>query len=71
MRLAVRDAKWIFENIPVGTVVEIFDADELPEGVAKPVPIRIDTESENRGWDPTDPDEENPWTIKTITTEEL
>ena len=71
VRLAVRDAKWIFENIPVGTVVEIFDADELQEGVVKPVPIRIDTESENRGWDPTDPDEENPWTIKNITTEEL
>ncbi|MBR2741897.1 L,D-transpeptidase [Candidatus Saccharibacteria bacterium] len=65
VRLAVRDAKWVFENIPAGTMVEIFDADELPEGVVKPVPIRIDTESENRGWDPTDPDEENPWNAKT------
>ena len=65
VRLAVRDAKWVFENILAGTVVEIFDADELPEGVVKPVPIKIDTESANRGWDPTDPDENNPWNVKT------
>ena len=65
VRMAVRDAKWVYENIPAGTTVEIFDADELPEGVIKPVPITIDVESENRGWDPTDPDEDNPWNAKT------
>lgn len=61
VRLATIDVKWIYENIPAGTTVEIFDADELPEGVTKPTAIKIDEESLNRGWDPTDPDEDNPW----------
>ena len=63
VRLATIDAKWIYDNIPAGTTVEIFDADELPEGVTKPTAIKIDEESPNRGWDPTDPDAENPWKI--------
>lgn len=61
VRLAVRDARWIYENIPDGTEVKIYDADTLPEGVIKPTPIKIDEDSPNRGWDPTDPSPDNPW----------
>ena len=61
VRLAVRDARWIYENIPDGTEVKIYDDDTLPEGVIKPTPIKIDENSPYRGWDPTDPTPTNPW----------
>ena len=60
IRLAVGDVKWIFDNCPVGTTVKIYDGN-IPNGVVKPTPIRIDGTSPNRGWDPTDPDKNNPW----------
>ena len=61
IRLAVIDAKWIYDNIPSGTKVEIYESDTLPDGVVKPSAKKIDVNSEYRGWDPTDPDPENPW----------
>ncbi len=61
VRLAASDAKWIYDNIPYGTTVKIYDAPSLPTGVTKPSPIKIDEDSPNRGWDPTDPDPNNPW----------
>ncbi len=61
VRLAAIDAKWIYDNIGYGTTVEIYDSDTLPSGVVKPSAIKIDENSPNRGWDPTDPDPENPW----------
>ena len=61
VRLAANDAKWIYDNIPYGTTVKIYDAPSLPTGVVKPSPIKIDENSPNRGWDPTDPDPNNPW----------
>lgn len=62
VRLAARDAKWVYDNVEMGTTVEIYDG-ELPNGVVKPEAIRIDVEDERRGWDPTDPDEANPWNM--------
>lgn len=61
IRLAVIDAKWIYDNILFATPVEIYDSDFLPEGVQKPEGIKIDLNNPNKGWDPTDPDENNPW----------
>lgn len=60
VRLCVADAKWIYDNCPSGTVVEIYDSSN-PGPLGKPAPIRIDTSSRFRGWDPTDPDVRNPW----------
>ena len=60
VRLAVADAKWIFENCTKGTTVTIYDSAE-PEPLARPEPIRIDTADSRKGWDPTDPDPANPW----------
>lgn len=60
VRLTVADAKWIYDNCPSGTVVEIYDSSN-PGPLGKPEPIRIDSSSRYRGWDPTDPDEKNPW----------
>ena len=61
VRLAVADAKWLYDNIPAGTIVEIYDSDSLPAGVTKPVATTIPESSPNRGWDPTDPASDNPW----------
>ena len=59
VRLPVRDAKWIYENCPQGTKVRIYDTETLT--VEKPKPIHIDPADPRAGWDPTDPDEDNPW----------
>ena len=60
VRLTVEDAKWIAENCPVGTTVEIYDDDD-PGPLGKPDTLKLDFDSPNRGWDPTDPNENNPW----------
>ena len=61
IRLCVRDAKWIFDYCPIGTPVELYDDENDPGPLGKPEPITIDLTSENKGWDPTDPDPNNPW----------
>lgn len=60
VRLAVVDAKWLVDNCPEGTTVEIYDDDD-PGPLGKPEALTIDVASENAGWDPTDPDKKNPW----------
>ena len=60
VRLAVRDAKWIYNNCSSGATVNIYNGN-LPPGVYKPAAIKIDGNNPNRGWDPTDPDQNNPW----------
>lgn len=57
VRLSVEDAKWIIENCPSGTTVEIYNSSD-PGPLGKPSPIRIPA---NCKWDPTDPDDRNPW----------
>ena len=62
IRMACADVRWLGEHCGTGTTVEIhYDENEsLP--LPKPDPIRIPEELEQvRGWDPTDPDPENPW----------
>jgi len=60
VRLTVEDAKWIYDNCPSGTYVEVYDSED-PGPLGKPETIKIDLDSPNKGWDPTDPDERNPW----------
>ena len=61
IRLQVSDVKWLYDNVPKGTIVEIYESKTLPEGVIKPTPHTIDVKSAYRGWDPTDMDKNNPW----------
>lgn len=78
VRLNVADAKWIYDNCSPGTKVTIYDAND-PGPLGKPNPVRIDTSSSYRGWDPTDPSPNNPWRkmaptikgVKNITVERL
>ena len=58
VRLSVSDAMWIYDHCRQGTKVQIYDSDTCP--VEKPVPIIISEDSRLRGWDPTDPYEDNP-----------
>ena len=60
VRLTVRDAKWIYNNCPSGTMVEFY-ADSTPGPLGKPSAQKISSNVECRDWDPTDPKEGNPW----------
>lgn len=50
IRLCVRDSKWIFDNVPIGTQVNIVKK-EGPSG--EPIPQRNPDKLYN-GWDPSD-----------------
>ena len=61
VRLTVADAKWLYNNCPVGTQVEFYSSSN-PGPLGKPTTMKIsDAPSDIRGWDPTDPDSRNPW----------
>lgn len=57
IRLMVADAKWLMEHCPPGTEVEIYE-DEDPGPLGKPISIIV---SADEKWDPSDPDDANPW----------
>lgn len=50
IRLCVRDSKWIYDNVPIGTQVNIVSGSG-PAGL--PIPKRI-RDSAHDGWDPSD-----------------
>ena len=58
VRLATIDAKWIYDYCLTGTSVKVYDTEELP--VVKPIQCVILEDYLFRGWDPTDPDPDNP-----------
>lgn len=61
VRLTVADARWIYNNCPVGTQVEFYSSSN-PGPLGKPTTKKIsNAPSYVRGWDPTDPDSRNPW----------
>ena len=60
VRLMVSDAKWIYNNCRGGTMVEFYTSDD-PGPLGKPSAPKISDNERCRGWDPTDPDERNPW----------
>lgn len=61
IRLTVRDAKWIYDNITSGTYVEFYSDTTNPGPLGKPTAQKISDNKDNRNWDPTDPDKNNPW----------
>ena len=61
IRLTVEDAKWIYDNCPKGTKVEFY-ASADPGPLGKPTAKKISSYNEElKNWDPTDPDNKNPW----------
>ncbi len=62
VRLTVEGAKWIYDNIEAGTIVEFYE-DDNPGPFGKPTVPKISDNERCRDWDPTDPAEGNPWNI--------
>lgn len=65
VRLAVSDAKWIYDNCPTGTNVSIYDDAENAGPLGKPDAIKI-TDFTNK-WDPTDSNKKCPYAKATPT----
>lgn len=60
IRMTVEDAKWIYDNCPYGTTVNIYKSNES-QPLLLPKTLKIDYNDPRRNWDPTDPDMDNPW----------
>lgn len=60
IRLTAEDAKWIYDNCPTGTAVTMYRG-QVEEPLSPPIPVKVDVNDARRGWDPTDPDPQNPW----------
>ena len=58
VRLCVRDAKWIYDNVPKGTQVRVVSAKGPAATVSLPA---LKSGSKYKGWDPTDPLSSNPY----------
>lgn len=61
VRLTVSDAKWIYDNCDICTQVKVIDKSESADSLGKPATIKL---SKDEKWDPTDPDENNPFLKK-------
>ncbi len=61
IRLTAADAKWIYDNCPIGTQVTIFDGTEAEDPLGKPSALKLGENAPYPTWDPTDPSEENPY----------
>lgn len=66
IRITVEDAKWIYDNCPVGTTVIIYDDKASPGPLGKPETIKLPVTVR---WDPTDPNDKNPYKNKKPTIE--
>ncbi len=60
IRLTVGNAKWIYDNCPNGTPVEFYASSD-PGPFGTPEEMKISSYTQYRNWDPTDPNENNPW----------
>ena len=58
VRLMISDVLWIYEHCEVGTPVKVIDADASADPLGKPPTVKIGGSVK---WDPTDPDEHNPY----------
>ena len=63
VRLLCKDAKWIYDHCAVGTKIVIFWGSKKDDPLERPsfTPIRTGAFT---SWDPTDPDENNPYMKK-------
>lgn len=59
IRLTAVDAKWIYDNCPIGTKVTVLNRDTDP--LPKPKAIKLTEKATYPQWDPTDPHPNNPW----------
>lgn len=67
VRLAVADSKWIYDNCPEGTIVNVVDEDK-DSPLGNPPSMHLNTDK-TTGWDPTDNNKKNPYNKKSPTFE--
>lgn len=60
VRLTTEDAKWLYDTLPEGTKIVVYDS-EAEEPLPRPQAAKLDLDNPLRCWDPTDPNEKNPW----------
>lgn len=60
VRLKVADAKWIYDYCKAGTKVEFVAGEQTKTKIKNDIELSSYDDS-LKGWDPTDPDENNPW----------
>lgn len=61
VRMMIVDTKWVYDNLEIGTVVEVIDAGPEKDPLGTPLTVKVDNKSK---WDPTDPHEDNPYLNK-------
>ncbi|MCM1241830.1 MAG: L,D-transpeptidase family protein [Roseburia sp.] len=61
VRMTVQDAKWIYDNCKPGTQVVVYSDNEEAGELGKPAAVKIDADSPNKMWDPTDTSILSPW----------
>lgn len=64
IRMTVADVKWIYDNIELGTCVNIYKDATCKEPLSYQAPKKIGSipaSDPRHGWDPTDPSAGNPW----------
>lgn len=61
VRLTAADAKWIYDNCPDNFPCILYVDNDNPGPLGKPSVTLIDLSDSRAGWDPSDPDEANPW----------
>lgn len=63
IRLTVADAKWIYDNCPIGTEVTLMSGTSKNDPLGKPKAMKLNT-NKRTDWCPTDPDPRNPYRKK-------
>ena len=58
VRMMASDVRWIFRNCAMNTPVRIIDADSSSDPLGKPPTVHLNSDN---GWDPTDPNKNNPY----------
>ncbi len=58
VRLQVSDAKWVYDNLSMNTVVQVIDKDAKSDPLGRPSAIKANSKIK---WDPSDPDKKNPY----------
>lgn len=61
VRLQAGDIKWIYDNCENGTKVIIYERPNERPPIELPKLKKIKEKNKNKGWDPSDPVEDNPW----------
>lgn len=56
IRVSAGDSDWLLNNCAKGTVVEIYESEDISKTVPRAIKVPDDAT-----WDPTDPDDNNPW----------